>query len=340
MRPVTFLFIFCFLSFSGFAQAPIEVADNTFKVKGFGEQVFYYGFAEGDQIILNFEELDNKELKEIEVIELPGNSMFMDYKTKKVSDKTINIRNTGIYKIRFHNSAMSGRVCKLKLHRIPASSETLKFNTNVYWNTIYDTTYYTIKEKYLIKKQYVPKVIVPKQEAFVNSGSNAAFKGGKSRITFPIVLPKNTVEWYYQFSAMRKKEDVQNISSTFNLVGNLAKVMDATGGIGFAIGSLGNPPGADYCDVYLLDHNNSQAFLSKENFQHFSLGHRKNITSGIIKIEGSAEQVLHVGILNPDSMHGINVIFECVAIVLEEEWGIRDVQKYNVKKREEPYLKS
>jgi len=47
-----------------------------------------------------------------------------------------------------------------------------------------------------------------------------------------------------------------------------------------------------------------------------------------------------LGIKNPDNSFGIHVVIECVAIVLEEEWGIRDVKRYSVVSREEPYLKT
>jgi hypothetical protein len=112
------------LSFQAFGQTPIDVAESTLKVGGLGDEVFYYGFAEGDQLIFNFEELKGKELKELEIIELPSSSKFMDYKTKKIQNKIINVNRTGIYKFRFANSAISGRICKFKIQRIPASEAT------------------------------------------------------------------------------------------------------------------------------------------------------------------------------------------------------------------------
>ncbi len=46
--------------------------------------MFYYGFAEGDQLVFNFEEVNGKELKEIEIMFMPSQSIFMEYKTKKI----------------------------------------------------------------------------------------------------------------------------------------------------------------------------------------------------------------------------------------------------------------
>ena len=48
------LFIFLFVSIRIFAQQTIDIAESTLKDGAFGEEVFYYGFAEGDQLIFNF----------------------------------------------------------------------------------------------------------------------------------------------------------------------------------------------------------------------------------------------------------------------------------------------
>jgi hypothetical protein len=332
--------VFSLTVFTAIGQTPIDVADNTLKVGAFGEEVFYYGFTEGDQLLFNFEEVKGKELKEVEIIELPSSSKFMDYKTKKIENKIINITSTGIYKFRFSNSAMSGRICKVKIQRIPADEITKNFNTSVYWKTVYDTTYTTVQEKYLIKKEYKPVSIVPTTEYFINSGSNATFNGGKSRITFPVALPKNTQEWYYVFSASREKSDIDKAKSSFNLVGQLTTLIDQTGALSFGVDMLTKPPGGNVCDVYLLDFDNSRLFEAKEAYRYMTSGTRENIKSGVVKMAGSAGQTYYIGIKNPDTYHGIQVAIEVVTVVLEEEWGTRDVQKMNVTSRKVPYLKN
>src|SRR5260221_4450092 len=114
-----------------YGQNPVDVVESTLKVSAFGEEIFYYGFAEGDQLIFNFEEVNDKELKELEITELPSSSKFLEYKTKKIDNKIINITKTAIYKFRFTNSAIGIRVCKFKIQRIPASASTQNFNTTV-----------------------------------------------------------------------------------------------------------------------------------------------------------------------------------------------------------------
>src|ERR1035437_8455181 len=91
---------------TSYAQTQITVVESTLKVGSFGDEVFYYGFAKGDQLIFSFEEINGKELKEIEITELPSSSKFMDYQSKKIDNKVINIAQTGIYKFRFSNSSI------------------------------------------------------------------------------------------------------------------------------------------------------------------------------------------------------------------------------------------
>ncbi len=175
-----------------FGQSPIDVAVNNLKIGAISEEVFYYGFAEGDQIVFNFQEVNGKELKEVEIIELPTSSKFMDYKTKKIENKTIVVIATGIFKFRFSNSALSGRICKIKIQRIPASEATIKFNPSVFWKTVYDSTYTTIQQDYLVSKDTIIHNITD-QVAKVHSGTN--LNGNKT--TFNFTMPRNTVAWSY-----------------------------------------------------------------------------------------------------------------------------------------------
>lgn len=262
----------------------------------------------------------------------------MDYKSKAVTNKAINIPKTAVYKFRFANSAVGGRVCKYKIQRIPASETTKNFNTSVYWANKQDTSFYDVQERYLVRRDYVPKTVIETTDFYINSGRNALLLGGKSRITFPVSLPENTVEWYYQFSASRDEEEVKRTKGLFNLAGKLSKAIDQTGSLSFGINQITQPPGADYCDVYLFDHLNSQLFEAKTNYKYFTTGTRENIKSGVVKVNHGLGGIPYIGIKNPDSGFGVHVLLECVAIVLEEEWGLRSVTKFKVSSKKEPYL--
>lgn len=159
MRTFILLFIYI-ISNTAFAQLPpIDVADIVIKVGGLGYEELFYGFAKGDQIIFNFEELKGKELKEVEITELPSSSKFMDYKSTKIENKKVLVNQESIYQFKFNNTAISGRICKVKIQRIPANEELISFNTNWEWETIYDTTHIPFIQDSLVgyDTTYVPK---------------------------------------------------------------------------------------------------------------------------------------------------------------------------------------
>ena len=71
MKQVTTALIAILLSCNAFTQ-PVVVADTVFKLPILGEQLLYYGFAEGDQVLISFQEENGKELKEIELTQWPA----------------------------------------------------------------------------------------------------------------------------------------------------------------------------------------------------------------------------------------------------------------------------
>ncbi|MBL4708425.1 MAG: hypothetical protein JKY48_08320 [Flavobacteriales bacterium] len=326
-----------------YAQTPISLTDQTVKLGGLGEKYFYFGLHEGDQLQLNFEELRKKGLKEIEIKEYAsGQSIYSEYEIKKIEGKQIVIPTTGIYQIRFYNASLGKRIGKIGLTRIPVEGKE-KFNSTVYWRTEYDTTYTQQEEKYLIKEEYLPKQLV-KNESYINSGSNATFKGGKSRVTIPFTLPLNTVEWYYEVVSDRKKEEIERVGKTMNLIGQITRLIDNnTGAIGFALDAIAVPPGGDVCDVYLIsDYENASLFKRKQDgyWTRYPLGSRENVKSDVVKLNGLFNWgTYYLGVKNPDSMHGVHVRLEVVAIVRNMEFGTRTLQIPHVSSRKVAYLK-
>jgi hypothetical protein len=183
------------LTISASAQSPVDVAESTLKVNAFKEEFFVFGFAEGDQLIFSFEESNGKELKEVEIIELPSTSKFTEYKTKKIEGKTIRIPKTGIYKFRFANGAIGQRYCKYKIQRIPASPKTQNFDPTVYWHTVSDTTFTTVQETFLSNTD---TVITSQQDRVIHVNTRA---GSSNKAVFNFTLPENTVAWSYYVTA-------------------------------------------------------------------------------------------------------------------------------------------
>lgn len=198
------IFIFTFsISISLFAQ--IEVTDQTVKIDAGAEESLYFGFAEGDQLIFNFEEKGGKDLKEIEIIEYPSNSKFAEFKTSKIAEKKIQVQREGVYQFRFYNGhVLAGRICKVHIQRVPKGEEAKSFNTSIDWQTVTDTTwnsytkdvvigYDTLRvqktRRILIKTDTIEEIVMNKVE---RSHSVTNSNGNKTSVFFS--LPQNLAQ--------------------------------------------------------------------------------------------------------------------------------------------------
>lgn len=324
-------------TFSLFGQTPVDVAESTFKVNGLGEEVFYYGFSEGDQLIFSFQEINDKELKEIEIIELPSSSKFMDYKTKRVDSKTITISKTAIYKFRFQNSAVAGRVCKVKIQRIPFNESTRNFNSSVYWRTISDTTYTTEQEKYLAKSDTTVSNLtdqVTKVHSFGNLNGN--------KTTFNFTLPENTVSWSYYIGVDQGGQQAYDNASK-ELSNKSTLLTDITGYGPMAALALGSisyltqlQSGEDI-DFYIVDGNNINLFMSGQQFNYIKKGKVINDFSRMTQpLKGS----YHMCFYNDNAVTGVSVMVKITAIQVNQIWNTRSVKKMQISSRQEPYLKN
>lgn len=147
----TLFILSIFLGFKTFGQQPITVTEQTIKIGPSRTETFYFGFAVGDILRITLNEINGKEIQEFEVMEYPNISKFTEFKISELNTKDIAIQKTGVYSFRlFNNSPLSGRVCKLKLERIPKSNETQNFNTSIIWIDKQDTTWHSYTKDVVI----------------------------------------------------------------------------------------------------------------------------------------------------------------------------------------------
>ena len=149
MKKILFFIILCSLTIEAFSQTPIVVADMSFKSSGSEPKELYYSFAEGDIIVVDFEVVKGKNIKSLEVIELPSSMKFSSFKPSSISQKKINVNQKGVYLFRI-DAGIGGKVCNLKISRIPKDQSTERFNTGWKWEVLYDTTYTHYKKDSLI----------------------------------------------------------------------------------------------------------------------------------------------------------------------------------------------
>jgi hypothetical protein len=340
LLPIAFASAF-FFSFNFVDQTSIDVAENTLKIGGLGEEVFYYGFAEGDQIVFSFEEVNGKELKEIEIIEMPSSSKFMDYKTDKIEKKTITVNRTGIYKFRFVNGAISGRICKIKIQRIPANDATKGFNTSVYWRTLYDTTYTAVQERYLISSDTAASAIV---DQVAKISSQNALNGNDNKNVVDFTLPEGTISWSYYIGvgSEGKKEYDRARSQFLNSAAGLASKIPGYGSMAalalYGINYFSKVNGEDNVKyAFITNWDNVLAFKAGQAYYQYKQG---DVVNDASQMKSPRSGKVYLGLYNDNVMDPIEVMVKVTAITVTEQWGTRTVQKMNVNSRQEAYLKN
>jgi hypothetical protein len=335
---ILFMILTISLGIKIYPQNSIEVLDQTIKVPGWGEEVFYRGFAQNDQVIFNFEEADKKELKELEIIEYQSSIIFSDYKIKSAINKTIIIPRTGIYKFRFNNSNISARFCRLKIHRIPEKEETTNFNTNVYWKTIYDTTFYSVDETYLIRRDTTVQNF---EDKVVKVHSSLNMNGNKTSFSF--TLPDNTVAWSYYIDVNQAGQAAYEKATT-EIANNAAPLVARIPGWGplaalalYGTSYIAKIQNGEDIDYYLFDSNNASLYYSGVNA--YSLKYGKVITDNV-RMSSPLKGVLYFYFSNDNAVMAVTVSVKITAVMVKEQWGTRPVQKMTIKSHEEPYLKN
>ena len=349
MSKIITVIIGCFLCLTVLfgQEEPIDVTEQTIKIGGFKEEELYFGFAAGDKIIFSFKEADNKELKEIEIVEYPSNSKFSDYKTKEIENKTLFVNKQGIYVFRFKNSVLGGRICKIKIQRIPTSEETRNFNSTVTWETQqettyhtytkdvivgYDTTYVQKMKKVLVQTEAREELIFDKTQR-VHSTTNS--NGNKTALFF--TLPQNqltsyrtekVVSWAYWVGVGDEanqawQQNVRRISSLVKAVSAYYTTPLGAYAVG-VITELMIPQNGE--DVYyaVADKENKDLFLSGYQYKIYDNG--KGV-AGFRKFTdlGMCQGTYYVLLSNDNIMQGIDVTVKVVAIV---ETKIYEDQQY------------
>jgi len=320
-----------------YGQKPIDVVESSVKVGIKGEEMVYYGFAEGDQLIFSFEETGGKEMKEVEIVEMPSSSKFLEFKTGKIDNKTINVARTGIYKFRFANSALIPRVCKYKIQRIPANAATQNFNTTVYFDEYNDTTYSNEVETFVDRSD---TVISNFQDRTIKV--NPLTAPGSSKVTFNFVLPENTVAWSYYVCADKVGQQVYqeasksltasspSVITKFPKYGPLAAVaLDAPS-------FLSKIDTGQHINYWIVENENAELFKNGEQFRFVKKGRGINDYSRMEPGERSYFFCLH----NDYKDAPVTVLVKITAILINEKFTSEPVRRMHVTLKKGMHLKN
>lgn len=329
------------LSHTAYGITPLDVAENTLKVNGNSEEVFYYGFAAGDELVFSFKEVHNWSLEELEISELPSSVKFMDYKVRKIENKTLHVLRTGIYKFRLKNPANSARICRIKIQRIPLNTAKLDFNTSVYWHTVQDTTYVPTQEKYLMKRDTVAQTLV---ERITKIASSNIINGNSNKDLIDFTLPKGTISWSYYIGVGTEGQKAFSKAKR-GFLNSAASVSSHIPGYGsmaalalYGINAFNLIQGEDNVKFWFIgDETNASMFRYGKRFKYFKQG---DVLNDAAQMKKPLAGKIFLGLLNDNLIEPINVTVSVTAIVLTEQNSIRNNRLMKITSREEAYLKN
>ena len=190
--PVFILFMACATSHTDYrarmqpeikSNKAKQVADITFKIPSASVREYYYRFAPGDTIVLNAWVIKGNDISSVEVQPYGGSAFLNFVRMPYILNKTFVSDTGGIYVIRFSNtSTFKSKIYRFTIHRIPSISDYTFFNTSVFWDTIYDTTYKWVRESTLVKYNLEPERILFRG-VVLNKGGHRCIKIDVPRAT-------------------------------------------------------------------------------------------------------------------------------------------------------------
>lgn len=304
-----FIILLSAVCFSGYAQ-------TTYKEKltllPHEEKIYEVPGADGDAIQMEFERDGGSKIN-LEVTIYPQRPFFHENDFKNLK-RIITVTTPGVYVVKLINTTDKQAVYSVNI----VSQNYTGLPVTLDHKTVRDTTYgYRTKQLKTVEK--LETVTLQNEKFYVNSRSNAFIKGGKSRVLVPVNLPENTVEWYYVFTASRNEDEVKQTLNTFNLASVLSGYIKRDADLKSAVANMVTPPGAEICDIYLLDEKNAWQFTDKEDFSYNLNASRENYKSGLVRVWDTNANKVYLGLSNPDNLHGIHIAVEVVAVVKRTE---------------------
>lgn len=267
--------------------------------------VFPYFLQQGDQLLLRVAPTNAGGRASVRVYSYPsGGAVFSRTDFDSLPGQRIPIPQDGIYVVELTTSAATAQPVKVNLDRIPGGS-----------------TYRPSRVER--RREYEPVSVQSPLLHRLNSTSNAYLRGGTARVALPVVLPAGTVEWYYVFTASREEGAASGWLQAANLLGQLSAAVGGLPGKAVKTGldMVATPPGSDYCDVLLFEESQLSRFQEGEDITSLPEGSRDNVTSGKVRVTHIPKKPLYLGIRNEDSVYGISVGLEVVALVAKEYYA-------------------
>lgn len=328
------LALLLFSAITAYSQETVDLIESTLKLGISEEKEFYFGFAEGDQIVLNFEVVKGKALEEIEIVEYPSTTKFSDYKTKEILAKKLLVGKEGIYKFRFTNNGKRDKVCKIRIQRIPLNDQTKNFNSEVTWKTVIDTSYQTTQEKYL---ERIDTTYSEFFSATPQISSRNALNGNDPRQLLTFNLPQKTIAWsFYIGVGSEGKEEYDRARRDFLRAGSKVAIVIPGWGPMAALALTGvnymaEVQGKDNVKYYFLNsQEDARLFNAGEPFKRYKAGDVINEAS---QMKTPLSGPVYIGLVNDNAIEPIQVTVIACAVIVTKVYGTREKKVMTLTKR-------
>jgi hypothetical protein len=277
-----------------FAQRQ-DVAELQLKVAPNASEELLYGFAAGDRILFTVEEANGKTVSEVSVAQYPETFKYKEFEVKKEKNREFKVIDKAVYRFKFTNKTKEDRICKVKIQRVPQSSDTKNFNTAVKWATVHDTVWNTFTRDIVVGydtvfQQKTKRVVAyeKRYEEVVldkNQRVDAKTTFGDTKVSVPFTLPasyiskdetKKVVAWAYWVGVGEESNEFwkQNRKMIVGAVQGATTIFTSPLG-GIAAGAVTNlvlPSNGEDVEYSLLTEANAKLFGQEKPYKSFDSG--------------------------------------------------------------------
>lgn len=321
------------------SSSKLTLFDGEVKVGGLGVNDLYFGFAEGDKLIINVKEFNGRQISDVLIFHYPSDTIFKEKLVKEISNKEVSITKTGVYWFKFSNAFGEGRIYKVKIEREFTNKKMASFNSKVQWKAGFDTVWHDYPTRVVVKSDTILNTLLD-EEIVIQAHSDTIKNRNKETLSFN--LPNLSRGWAYYFGAgdnckksfMQLKNEYENSpefkSSKIIEDGIMAKVILRNKNI---LNSIQCDQKVNY---WLTDSkNDANNFLEGKYFTYFR---DSIICSESKKMSYPSNGQISIAFLNESNKSSLAVYVNVAAITINEQYETRQVHKFRLVNAQKPYL--
>lgn len=296
-------------------------------------ETLYFALAADDEISIKLTELNNYPIGSIKFYSYSGSNYLLNIEEYANMDKQIIIKQDGIYCFRLENNNNKDKLLNYKITREPFNDYAIRYDTRVYWRTVYDTVYRMENEPIYYTKFKVSQVL-KNTVVLLNSINNARWQGGTCKETLYLnTLPQktlfNTPRLCYWYVATPNMDYANSLKSQYNLYTKVSEALYGEESVS-SLNKINPPPHGDgNCKITLFGDNNAVP------------GYSSSETTGLFIMDPSVLiSNYSIGIENNNSTNKIYIVIGAVAVTKETLSRDNYVERRYINSKTYPYTKN